>query len=457
MKFTVQEIIDVTGAKLLHKGILDGAFEISTDTRQLNQGDIYLPLRGENFDGHNFIDAAVKKGAIGYFTQDKHKINTNAQFVLHVKNSLVAYLELANYIRNKINPKVVAITGSSGKTTVKEMLSSVLSTTFKTHKSKLNHNNEIGLCQTMFSLPLDTEVVVVEMGMRNLGEIQLLSKYAEPDVAIITNVGSAHVEKLGNLKNIVSAKCEIASHLKPTGVLIANDDEKIRAKTAHFKGEKHYFSIKDAKNVEISQNSSKFSYGAMDCELLIEGEHNIENALLVIDAAAILGVETSKIQEGLKNFKPIEKRWEITETKGLTIINDSYNANPESMRAVIKTVCSVYGGEKKPLFRAEPCEARQKPCLYLVLGNMAELGKDEIKYHKELGEFLNAFEGFELLTVGDLARFISVNAKVNSYNFESVQDCAKFIVQHCPEGSVVLLKASRMMQFEKIIEEIEKR
>lgn len=447
MKFSVQEIIDVTGAKLLHKGILEGSFEISTDTRHLNPGDIYLPLRGENFDGHNFIDAAIRKGAIGYFTQDKHKINTDAEFVLYVKNALVAYLELANYIRNKINPKVVAITGSSGKTTVKEMLSGVLAKNFRTHKSKLNHNNEIGLCQTMFSMPLDTEVVVVEMGMRNLGEIQLLSKYCEPDIAIITNVGSAHVEKLGNLKNIVSAKCEIISHLKADGVLISNDNEKIRQKTSQnvqFQGEKHYFSVHDAKNVQISQNSTKFSFDGVDYELMIEGEHNVENALLVIDAAKILGVDTAKIQEGLREFKQIEKRWEITHTKGLTIINDSYNANPESMRAVIKTVCSVYGGGKGPV--------------YLVLGNMAELGKDEIKYHKELGEFLNDLEnkGFELLTTGDLARFISVSAKCNSYNFETVQDCAKFIVQHCPEGSTLLLKASRVMQFEKIIEEIEK-
>jgi len=440
MKFSVQEIIDVTGAKLLHKGILEGSFEISTDTRQLNPGDIYLPLRGENFDGHNFIDAAIRKGAIGYFTQDKHKINTDAEFVLYVKNTLVAYLELANYIRNKINPKVVAITGSSGKTTVKEMLSGVLEKSFRTHKSKLNHNNEIGLCQTMFSMPLVTEVAVIEMGMRNLGEIQLLSRYCEPDIAIITNVGSAHVEKLGNLKNIVSAKCEIVSHLKPDGVLISNDNEKIRQKI-YFKGEKHYFSVNDAKNVEIAQNSTKFNFDGVDYELTIEGEHNVENALLVIDAAKILGVPTAQIQEGLKEFKQIEKRWEITHTKGLTIINDSYNANPESMRAVIKTVCSVY---KKPL--------------YLVLGNMAELGKDEIKYHKELGEFLNDLEnkGFELLTVGDLTRFISVSAKCNSYNFETVQDCAEFIVRHCPEGSTLLLKASRMMQFEKIIEEIEK-
>lgn len=442
MKFTVQEIIDITGAKLLHKDSIEGEFEISTDTRKINAGDVYLPLRGENFDGHNFIDTAIKNGAIGYFTQDKHKVNTSASFVLHVKNALVAYLQLANYIRRKINPKVVAITGSSGKTTVKEMLSSVLSTTFKTHKSKLNHNNEIGLCQTMFSMPLDTEVVVVELGMRNLGEIQLLSKYLEPDIGIITNVGSAHVEKLGNLKNIISAKCEIVKHLKPEGVFISNDDEKICQKVSHgtsFKGEKIYSSIKDAQNVSIARNNSKFSYKGEDYELSIEGEHNIENALLIIDAATVLGVNKNSIKKGLKDFKPIEKRWEITETKGLMIINDSYNANPESMKAVIKTFLSVYN---------EP--------LYLILGNMAELGKDEIGYHKKIGEFLNDFNNCTLLTVGDLAKFISTNTKIPAMHFENCESLAKYISHYCPKESTLLLKASRVMQFEKIIEEIEK-
>ena len=143
MKFKLDEIINCTGAQILYQKDISGEFEISTDTRKLKKGNIYLPLRGENYDGHNFIDKALEVGAKGYFTQDKFKVNKNADFVLYVENSLVAYLKLANYIRNKINPKVIAITGSSGKTTTKEMLFSVLSTTYKTHKTYLNHNNEI--------------------------------------------------------------------------------------------------------------------------------------------------------------------------------------------------------------------------------------------------------------------------------------------------------------------------
>ncbi len=256
MEFRIDEIIKNCGATLIFQKDTAGSFEISTDTRKLKKGNIYLPLRGENFDGHNFINKAIELGARGYFTQDKNIIDKDADFVLYAKNTLKAYLELANYIRRKINPKVVAITGSCGKTTVKEMLAGVLETQYKVHKSILNHNNEIGLCETMFAMPQDTQIAVVEMGMRNLGEIQMLSKYCEQNIGIITNVGSAHVERLGNLENIAAAKCEIASYLKKDGSIIAYDNELIK-KHLKFSGEKIFVSIKDRiilKYLRIFQN-----------------------------------------------------------------------------------------------------------------------------------------------------------------------------------------------------------
>lgn len=434
MKFTVEDIIKHTQAKVLHQKNIKGEFELCTDTRKLSKGNIYLPLRGENYDGHNFIDKAIDSGAVGYFTQDAHKINENAEFVLYVKNTLVAYLQLAKFCREKNNPKIVAITGSSGKTTVKEMLFSVLQTTYKTHKSQLNHNNEIGLCETMLAMPENTEVAVVEMGMRNLGEIQLLSNYCLPNFAIITNVGSAHVEKLGTLKNIAAAKCEIESGLDKNGLLVAADSELIKtrlknnAKTIHT-------SICDAQDVSITLGSSRFTFEGDEYTLKIEGEHNIENAIQVIIVAKKLGVRVANIQKGLLDFKPIEKRWEITEIKGMTFINDSYNANPESMQAVIKTFLSVY---KQPLV--------------LVLGDMLELGKDEIKYHKALGEFLSGYKGVKLLTYGDLAKFISRNTLIDAIHFETKESLAQYLVDNVTSGSSILLKASRSMKFEDIIE-----
>lgn len=441
MQFCLDEIINCLDCEILYKKeAIDtkALFNISTDTRKINIGDVYLPLRGENFDGHNFINKAVEVGARGYFTQDKFKINKDADFILYVKNSLVAYLELAKYIRNKINPFVVAITGSCGKTTTKEMLSSVFSTTFKTHKTALNHNNEIGLCETMFTMPLDTEVLIVEMGMRNLGEIELLSNYSNPDIGIISSVGSAHVERLGTIENIAKAKCEIASNLKKNGVFIGVDCDKIK-NNIKFDGEKIFSTAYDAKNVNISIDSTKFNYKGYDFEITQPGEYNISNAILVIEAALKKGITPQNIAKGLLNYKPIEKRWEKTELKGFKFINDSYNANPESMNAVLKTFLSIY---PKPIV--------------LVLGDMGELGKDEILYHKQIGEFLSNYSDITLLTVGSLARHIARNTTLESVEFENNEKCAKYILKNIQQGSTILLKASRVMKFEQIIEMVAK-
>ena len=381
VKFTLDEIIKCTDAQVLYQKDTQGTFDISTDTRKLKKGDVYLPLRGENYDGHNFIDKALEVGARGYFTQDKFKINKDADFVLLVKNSLVAYLKLANYIRNKINPKVIAITGSSGKTTTKEMLFSVFSTSFKTHKTMLNHNNEIGLCETFFNMPNDTQVLILEMGMRNLGEIELLSNYSEPDLGIITNIGSAHVERLGTLKNIAIAKCEIASNLKKDGLFIGPLSKNLQ-ENLKYDGKKIFTDFSQVTNVNIQMGLSEFTYKNQTYKLNIEGEYNIQNALLVIEAAKSFDISEENIKKGLEDFKPIEKRWEISEVKGLTFVNDSYNANPESMNAVLKTFLKIY---PKPIT--------------LVLGDMGELGKDEIMYHKQIGEFLSNYSDIKLLTV----------------------------------------------------------
>ena len=441
MRFSLEEIINNIECEVIYKKENcnnKALFNISTDTRKLQKGDVYLPLRGENFDGHNFIDKAIENGAFGYFTQDKFKINKEADFVLYVKNALVAYLKLANYIRNKINPKVIAITGSCGKTTTKEMLYSVFSTQFKTHKTILNHNNEIGLCETMFNMPQDTEVVIVEMGMRNLGEIELLSIYSNPNIGIISNVGSAHVERLGTLKNIAIAKCEIVKNLKKDGLFIGVDCPQIK-ENLNFDGKKIYTSTKDAKDIEIALEYTKFKYKNESYEITQTGEYNISNAILVIEAALSLNVNVENIKKGLINYKPIEKRWEKSVVKGFTFINDSYNANPESMNAVLKTFLSVY---KKPIV--------------LVLGDMLELGKDEIMYHKQVGEFISKYSDIKLLTVGSLARHIARNSIVDSVEFETNEECAKYIVENVEKNTTILLKASRSMKFEQIIEMVEK-
>lgn len=439
MQFSLNEIEKCLDCEILYKKEninSEELFNISTDTRKLQKGDVYLPLRGENFDGHNFIQKALENGARGYFTQDKFKIDKSADFIIYVKNSLIAYLELAYYIRKKINPLVIAITGSCGKTTTKEMLYSVFSQQYKTHKTFLNHNNEIGLCETMFLMPKDTQVVIVEMGMRNLGEIELLSQYSNPDVGIISNIGSAHVERLGTLENIAIAKCEIAKNLKKTGLFVGADCERLK-KHLLYDGEKVFTSLKDVKNIKMSKDITSFEFENETFELTQAGEYNISNALLVIVAAKKNGVTLENIKKGLKSYKPIEKRWEKTEAKGLTFINDSYNANPESMLAVLKTFLTIYN---KPIA--------------IVLGDMLELGKDEITYHKQIGEFLSNYSDILLLTVGDLAHHIARNTTLKSIEFDNNEDCSKYILNNIEKGTTILLKASRSMKFEQIIENI---
>ena len=440
MQFSIREVIENTGGILL-KGDIDSdiKFDISTDTRKIKESDFYLPLRGENYDGHSFIDAALKSGAIGYFTQDKTKINDDAECIIYVENTLVSYLKLANYIRRKINPKVVAITGSSGKTTVKEMLYGVLSTTYKTHKTALNHNNEIGLCQTLSSLENDTKYLIVEMGMRGLGEIELLSKYAQPDIAVIVNVGSAHIGRLGSLLNIAKAKFEITKYLNPKGILISHRNELIE----QINDKTHqtvYFSLED-KNLEIKEMASKscrFEYKNQEYKLNVGGEHNIQNALSVVEAGLFAGLTSDIIAKGLEEFAPIEKRWDIKEINGFKIINDSYNSNPESVKAALKTF----------LLYTEPPKS-------VVLGDMGELGLNEEEYHNETGKFLEQFECDYVLTIGELAKHINPTNK-KTIHFDNKTDLVDFIKKNLPKGSNILLKASRFMKFEEIIEELDK-
>jgi len=438
VKLTFEEIIKATKAEILYKTEAQGEFSISTDTRKIQNGEIYLPLRGENFDGHNFIDKAIELKAAGYFTQDRRKVNKNANFVLYVKNTLLAYLELANFYRRKVNPKVIAITGSSGKTTVKEMMACVCGVKFKTHKSKLNHNNEIGLCETITSMPYDTQILVVEMGMRNLGEIELLSKYCEPNVAIISNVGTAHVGILGTVNNIARAKCEITAGLNAQGAAIVKDCPLIR-ENLNYTGCKKFIDTTNAKIVDMAQDETTFIHEGFEYTIFVSGEYNIENAVLVIEAAKTLGMKEDEIAQGLKKYRPIEKRWEVCEIKGLNIINDSYNSNPDSARAVIKAFSAVY-----------------KTPLTIVLGDMGELGKNEIKYHKELGEFLSGFKNLSLVTVGELAKYIAKSTSLDSVSFDNKEECAKHLLKNSKEGTTILFKASRKMEFEKIIEEMKK-
>lgn len=474
MELTLNEIIEATGAKVIKNECENGStFSFSTDTRTIKSGEIYLPLKGENFDGEKFIDKALEIGAIGYFctnqpssARSEGSPTTSSLFTLHpslimqVEDTLIAYLQLARFYKRKINPKTIAITGSSGKTTTKEMAFCVASEKFKTHKSELNFNNEIGLCKTISAMPEDTEVLILEMGMRGLGEIELLSKYSEPDISIIANVGTAHIGRLGSRENIAKAKCEIIKYQKKGGLLIAHDDELVRGciEELKYRGIANlkmpdiytsslpfihptYFSLNHTKILERKVGYTKFEYKNYEYELNIEGDYNVQNSLAVIEMGLALGMKQEEINAGLKKYSPIEKRWELEEIYGLKIINDSYNANPESMKAAITTFLELY-----------------TPPLLLVIGDMGELGENEVEYHSQIGEFLveklKNITNVKILTVGKLSNEISKKLQNNGFfaqNFNTTDEITHYILDNIEIGTTIILKASRSMKFEEII------
>ena len=428
----LSEIVEAVKPEILNGSGKDLDVNISTDTRTIKPGDFYLPLKGASFDGEKFIPQAIEKGAAGCFTTYASVYG----ITFKVPDTLEAYLKLANYRRRKLNFTVVAITGSSGKTTTKELVSSVLSEKFKTFKTPLNHNNEIGLCQTIFEAPDDTQVLVLEMGMRGLGEIELLSKYAEPDITIISNVGTAHIGRLGSRENIAKAKCEIVKYQRGN-TFIAHDDDLIK-KTVDFSGDMIFYSINNVKILEKDTNYSKFEYKGTVYELNTGGDYNIENSLAAINTGLKLGMTEEEIQKGLKRYHPIEKRWEAVNAGGFEIINDSYNANPESMRAFVDTVFELYKDYA------------------LVLADMGELGQDETRYHRELGEYINNHPKLssdaDIISIGKLSEYITNEVNnANSKHFPDIKTAAEYIKNNVSKDKTLFLKGSRSMKLEGLI------
>ena len=440
MKLSFKQIADNTSANIIFTNNTEGSFNISTDTRTIKNGEIYLAIKGENFDGNKYIEEAIKKGAVGYITSDKNNVFKDAQFGFYAENTEIVYLEIANFVRKFINPKVVAVTGSSGKTTTKEMLYSVISQKYKTHKSYLNYNNQFGLCRTILEMPEDTEVLIVEAGMRALGDVELISKYAQPDIAVLTNIGTSHIGLLKSRENIAKAKCEITKYLNPQGKFIANDSELMR-KTNTFNGETIPVNIQSDGVIILrhDKNGSEFNYHKFDYKLNIQGEHNIENALLVIETGLVLNIEPELIRKGLLEYKTVEKRWEIDKTDKFTLINDSYNANPESMSAVLKTFLTLYDAP-----------------MAVVLGDMGELGEEAEHSHIEIGKLLNNYCNFELITVGNLSKLIYDNFEGKKSHHKTNEDVVKYIKNNLEKGTTILFKASRVMKLEQIVEELKK-
>lgn len=453
-KITVRDILDATGGSLLC-GADTEITAVTTDSRQIVPGALFIPLVGERVDGHTYIAQAFRDGAAVALTEQDAIALPAEKTLIRVKSTQQALADIAAKYKAMHNVPTVGVTGSVGKTTTKDMLSSVLSTTFNTLKTQGNFNNEIGLPLTVFGLEESHAMAVLEMGMSAEGEIHHLVSVAKPDVAVITNIGMSHIENLGSQEGIFRAKMEICDFFGPENLLVVNGDDPFLATV---KGTTDFpvivFGIDTpecdvrAENIEnLGIDGSRFTVtldGKTDTVYIpTAGVHNIYNALAAICVGRHFGIPMEKIVKGIAEFSLTGMRMSIERTGGITVINDCYNASPDSIRASLKVLAST--------------EAKRK---IAVLGDMLEMGRFAKTAHYELGGEVWKSGADILFTAGESAAHIAQGARdagmENVISYKTTEELAENICDSLTKGDLVLVKASRGMHFEKICEQIQK-
>lgn len=430
------------------------------DSRIVKLGDVYIGIKGEKFNGSNFYKEALEKGAIGCILQDVEISNDDIKkykdkFIIIVDNVVKAIQKLAAYKRSLYDIPVIGVTGSVGKTSTKDIIASVMSRKYKTLKTEGNYNNEIGLPLTILKLK-DHKAAVIEMGMSALGEISLLTKIAKPTTAVITIIGSSHIGELGSRENILKAKLEILEGLDTKGSLIVNNDNDLLYKWNKENNDNHKHitygienkSMLMAQNIKVEKESSSFEinyYGKTYSVVVpVGGQHFIYNSLCAICVGLEYGIDLEEIIKGISDFKLTKRRMEVIKnTNNVTIINDSYNASYESMKAALEYINKI-GASKK----------------IAVLGDVLELGEFSKQMHEKIGEEVVKNNIDILVTVGTEAEHIfnkAIELGMNSkdvYHFDNNNDASDLIKQLANDGDIVLVKASNGMHFDEIVENI---
>lgn len=431
------------------------ASRVSTDSRTLQPGDLFVPLRGENFDGHKFIQQAAERGAVGAMVEQSWNGNAPENFgLIRVSDTLVGYQTLAANYRTSLPLKVIAITGSNGKTSTKDFVAATLARKFRVTKTEGNFNNHVGLPQTMLAANRADEIAVWEIGMNHPGEIAALAKLAAPDVAVITNVGIAHIEFMGSREAIAQEKGSLAEAVASNGTLILNAEDSFSESIAKRTSAKIILAGIENGSVratDITQHStgSEFTIleGAHRCraQLPVPGIHMVQNAMLAVAAGRVFGLSLEECAVGLASTPLTKARLQIKEVDGIQFIDDSYNANPDSMKAALRTLVELDSDGRR----------------IAVLGEMGELGAESERGHREVGEAAAALRIDELIAVGKIGAAIAQAAKKagleKSVAVDLAKDAAELLEGSATPGDLVLIKGSRSARMERVLEEFAKR
>jgi UDP-N-acetylmuramoyl-tripeptide--D-alanyl-D-alanine ligase len=468
---TVEELREVISTKILAGSgagwMKQPARQISLDSRSTRPGDLFLAMKGERFDGHDFVGAALSRGAVGAIVHDSYDVgalaikpNTKrmAPFILGVRDPLFAYQQLATHHRSRFDIPVVAVTGSNGKTTTKEMVASVMAHRWRVLKTEGNLNNRIGVPQTLFRLNGRHEGAVIEMGVDHVGQTTRLCEMARPTIGIITNIGPDHLEFFGSMEGSAQSKAELLDLLPADGAAVLNaDDPYYDYLAARAVCRVVSFGFSSKADVRATDVKSDGRNGTIFRLLLpgkvrhtivrihVQGDHNVTNALAAAAVGAVLGLPGAVIAQGLSRFRPAAMRSQVFVSHGITVINDCYNANPASMKAAVQLLAQRGAGRKK----------------IAVLGDMLELGSNAVPLHEEVGMFV-AQQGIDqLVACGTLGRSLAEGAEragLDRKNIVLAQDAAvaaaavKAIVK---PGDVVLVKASRGMKLEHVAQALQ--
>lgn len=438
----IKEILKITNGKLICGDEDLDIQNFEKDTRIIQKGDMYVAIKGEKFDGNDFYKDAINKGAVACLMSKEpdEKIGS----IVLVENTVKAIQQIAEYKRSQVDIPVVAVTGSVGKTSTKDIVAAVMSQKYKVLKTQGNLNNDIGLPFTLLRLH-DENAIVVEMGMNHFGEISLLTSIAKPTLAIITNIGTAHIGNLGSRENILKAKLEILEGLQGNSVIINNDND-LLSDWAEKNKEKYNiitYGINNknseyvAEDIHSYEDRSEYRIDGKEVVVPVGGEHFVLNSLCAIAVGRYFDIPMAKITEGISGFELTKGRMEIEKAKcGTSIINDTYNANYDSMKAAIEYLEKIEGKRK-----------------IAVLGDMKELGEYSESLHRKVGEEVKDID--ILITIGELAKCIEETADVREMlHFDNNESALEYLKKIMKKDDIILLKASNSMKFGDIAKKL---